>query len=122
MKGLRENIVRAWTNEGDISSNERKFVTLDLALKDGDVYGTLSLNTEERLLGAHVGIGWGRATLQVSRFRSRGLQPIATVRLRLSGNRNRLKWKVVKEEEKGVLPAKTLLWPSVVGNRGWPGP
>ena len=65
---LRESIAPAWTNEGDFSSNESIFVTLDLLLEDGDVCGTLRANTEEQLLDAHGSVGWGSAVLQVSRL------------------------------------------------------
>lgn len=36
---LRKDISRAWTNEGDISSTETNFITVELELTDGDIVG-----------------------------------------------------------------------------------
>ena len=37
----RKDIVRAWTNEGDILSKETAFIDLKLENSDGDIIGTL---------------------------------------------------------------------------------
>lgn len=115
MDVLRRGLARAWTNEGDITSNESVVVTLDLTLHDGDLLGSLSTSGEERLLEAHVDVFWGKARLQVSRLMGRSLEPVGTVRLRLLGNRNRLEWRLVGKSDRNVLPVRTVLWPSNVG-------
>lgn len=53
----REEIVRAWTNEGDIQSTEKKFITLELENHDGDIIGSLLTNTQDNPLEVHADIG-----------------------------------------------------------------
>jgi hypothetical protein len=47
---LRKDISRAWTNEGDISSTETNFITVELKLTDGYIVGKISTNADDRLL------------------------------------------------------------------------
>jgi hypothetical protein len=116
VEALRTELARAWTNEGDIACTDYCFITLDLTLKDGDLYGTLSAPSLPRLLEAHVEVKWGSAVLRISELLGRSLIPIAKVRLRLKGNRNRLHWKVIGKSSQPAIPDKSVLWPSVVGN------
>ena len=90
-------------------------ITLDLKMHDGDVIGSLQTNAYERLLDAHLEAHLFSATLRVSEFRHRSSRTVAVVRLRLTGNRNRIKWKVISGNVEHWIPDKTLLWPSVVG-------
>jgi hypothetical protein len=93
--------------------------TLDLKMYDGDVVGSLQTNAYERLLEAHLEAHLSSGTLTVSELRGRSIRTVAVVRLRLRGNRNRLKWKVISGNAEHWVPDKTLLWPSVVGVDSW---
>lgn len=109
---LRADLARRWTNEGDVSGGYSHFVDLDLSLHDGDLLGTVTTNRVDESLGAHVDVSWWKADLRVTRLRGRDLEPIGDVRLRLTGNRNRIDWKLRQEHDPGILPERTLLWPS----------
>lgn len=111
----RKEIIRAWTNEGDISSNETRFITLELENLDGDIIGSLSTNAQGNPLEVHADIGWFSTTLEISELHGRSLIPVATVRAKLTGNSNRLEWEVVGRKGTHLLPKQTLLWPSAVG-------
>ena len=111
-------IARAWTNEGDIHSKESIFITLELENLDGDLVGEISSNGHERLLEAHVNVGWFSSTLHVSELPGRNVSLIGTVSLRVTGNNNRLKWLLTKTpagEDQNILPVNTVLWPSSCG-------
>jgi len=112
---LRGVISSAWTNEGDISSPETHFVTVQLELIDGDIIGQIRTNAYDRLLEAHVDLGFFNIKLMITELLGRSLVPVAVVRLKLKGNRNRLSWQVVSGNKQGWLPTRTLLWPSSVG-------
>jgi hypothetical protein len=114
---LRRDLARPWTNEGDISSEETAFVNLDICLKDGELFGTLASPREERLLSAHVDVHWGFAVLRISRLMGRSQLLVSKVRLRLKGNRNRVHWKSILDRSEGLLPQRTVLWPSVIANQ-----
>lgn len=115
IEALCRDLARAWTNEGDILSKESHVITLDPSLHGGDLLGTLSTNSEDRLLEAHVDVAWSRARLRVSRLMGRSIEPVGNVRLRLIGNRNLVEWKLVGNLGSDVLPKSTVLWPSRVG-------
>ena len=112
---LRNALSRAWTNEGAKGSKDTVLMTLDLKMKDGDVFGSLQTTTRQRLLNANLEAHLTSATLKVSE----STRVIATVRLRLMGNRNRVKWKVVSGNSEKWLPDRTILWPSEVGVDSW---
>src|ERR1035437_11199099 len=116
---LRTVLSKAWTNEGCIDSTDTVLITLDLKMHDGDVIGSLQTNAYERLLVAHVEADLFSATLRVSEFMHRSSRTVAVVRLRLRGNRNRIKWKVISGNAEHWVPDKTSLWPSVVGVDSW---
>lgn len=108
---LRKDIAQSWTNQGDITSEETLLIDLDLKMHRGEIYGQLWTNAHsERLLEAHLDVHLSSATLRVSELLGSYLRPVAVVRLRLAGNRNRLKWKVIKGNSENWLPKKTLLW------------
>lgn len=111
----RKEIVRAWTNEGDISSTETRFITLELENTDGNIIGSLSTNAQDNPLEVHADIGWFSTTLKISELRGRNVVPIATVKTTLEGNNNRLEWKLIGNDGLHLLPKQTVLWPSPVG-------
>lgn len=115
IESLRRDLARAWTNEGDITSEEQVVVTLGLDLHDGDLIGSLTTSSCGCCLEAHVDVGWRWAWLQVSELRGRNLMPIGRVRLRLTGVRNRIDWHLVGTSVADCLPKRTVLWPSAVG-------
>jgi hypothetical protein len=94
-----------------MNSPDTVLITLDLRMQDGDVFGSLQTSTRERLLGANLESHLRSGTLTISE-RSR---TVAVVRLRLKGNRNRVKWNVISGNAEHWIPDKTLLWPSAVG-------
>jgi hypothetical protein len=108
-------IARAWTNEGDISATDTFYVTLELADMDGDLVGSLSSNAHDGVLEAHAYVGWFNTKLVVTELRGRHLLSVGTVRLKLSGNNNRLQWHCKSQSDAHLLPQRTVLWPSVVG-------
>lgn len=112
---LRKDLARAWTNEGNITSTEPIFMTVELALTDGDLIGTLSSSARNGLLEVNVDVLWGKAIVRVSELRGRHVVSVGTARVRLTGNRNRIQWKLVGKSGAGVLPLRTELWPSTVG-------
>lgn len=112
---LRKDLARTWTNEGSVNSPDTVLITLDLKMVDGDVLGGLQTSARQRLLGMNLEAHLTSATLRVSE----SLRTVAVVRLRLTGNRNRIKWKVLSGNSENWLPKKTLLWPSSVGVDSW---
>lgn len=111
----RKEMVRAWTNEGDISSTDTRFITLELENSDGDIIGSLSTNAQDNLLEVHADIGWFSTTLNISELRGRNIVPIATVNIKLEGNNNRLEWKLIGSDGSILLPEQTVLWPRAIG-------
>jgi len=111
----RKEIARAWTNEGDITSTETRFITLELEDKSGDLIGSLSTNAYDRPLEVHADVGWFSTRLDISELRGRNVVSIATAKVTLTGNNNRLEWRLTERQGTEVLPKKTVLWPSEVG-------
>ena len=62
---LKSALVRTWTNEGDITSDEEQFVTLEVEDHDGDLIGSVSFTSEPGTFDAHIEVGWGKALLQI---------------------------------------------------------
>jgi hypothetical protein len=112
---LRAALGRDWTNEGAIDSPDTVLITLALKMKDGDVFGSLQTSTRERLLSAHLEAHFRYGTLTISELMGRSVRSVAVVRLRLKGNRNRVKWSVISGNAEHWVPDETLLWPSGCG-------
>lgn len=110
-----KEIVRAWTNEGDITSKEFRFITLELDNLDGDIIGSLSTNASNRILEVHADVGWFSTILNISELQGRNVIPIAKVKIKLTGNNNRLEWSLIGNPGANLLPKETILWPSVTG-------
>lgn len=112
---IRKEIARPWTNEGDIASTEVIFITVDLKNVDGDIVGSLSTTAYDRSLEVHAEIGWFTTILEISELRGRSVSPIAKVKVKLTGNNNRLDWERIGNQKVEILPKHTTLWPSAVG-------
>jgi hypothetical protein len=110
----RKAIARAWTNEGDITSEEARFITFELENNDGDLIGSLSTNASDTPLEVHANVGWFSTRIHISLLQGRDVIPIAAVNLTLTGNNNRLEWKLSGDQGADVLPRETVLWPSSV--------
>ena len=119
LNAIRSELSRAWTNEGSINSADTVLITLELKMEHGDVFGSLQTTAHEWLLEAHLEPHLTSATLRVSEFRSRSSRTVAVVRLQLTGNRNRIKWRVISGNSEHWIPDETLLWPSDVGVDSW---
>jgi hypothetical protein len=111
----RKEIARAWTNEGDITSKETRFITLELENRDGDLIGSLSTNAIDQPLEVHADVGWFSTRIHISLLQGRNVISVATVSATLTGNNNRLAWKLFGDQGADVLPRETVLWPSNVG-------
>jgi hypothetical protein len=116
---LRTDLCRAWTNEGSIDSGETLLITVDLKMQDGDVLGALQTSARERLLSAHLKAHMRFGILTITERTGRSSRTVAAVRLRLKGNRNRVKWTVISGNKEKWIPDKTLLWPSSVSVDPW---
>lgn len=112
---VRKEIARAWTNEGDITSKETRFITLELENKDGDLIGSLSTNAQNRPLEVHADVGWFSTQISISMLQGRSVIPVAVAKVSLTGNNNRLEWSLVGNQGAEILPRQTVLWPSEVG-------
>jgi hypothetical protein len=113
----RQAIVRAWTNEGDILSTETRFVALNLQDYDGDIIGSLSGPGFDDTLDVQADIGWFSSTLTLTQLRGRSVVPVASVRVKLTGNDNRLSWQVMGGQAPAYLPSATTLWPNPAAPR-----
>ena len=107
----RTELLRTWTNEGDITSTETHFIDLKLESFDGDIAGTLSSPQLDSPLDVAVDVGWHSSTLSITQLRGRSVVPIAEVKVALSGNNNRLGWDTTSTSPPAYLPPSTILWP-----------
>ena len=110
---LRKVLKNTWTNEGDISSTETQFITIEIENYQGDLIGSIHLSSEERPLDCNIEVKWFYAVLNISRLLGRSSCPVATVKLKLTGNENRLSWQLKNksdQEHQLELPNKTILW------------
>jgi hypothetical protein len=108
----RKNLARTWTNEGDILVEETHFVHLCLEDEDGDIIGRLESSGLERPLEVQCQVGWWSTKLNISELRGRSLVTVASIKLRITGNNNRLRWRQVTTTPCPDLPFSTTLWPS----------
>lgn len=111
----RRLLTRTWTNEGDISSKETRYVTIKLEDYDGDLIGSLWSPLLDRPLEVHINVGWRTNELCISELIGRFCMPVATIQVRVTGNKNRLSWEVSSAECPSYLPPFTVLWPEYVG-------
>lgn len=111
IENTRKEIARTWTNEGDISSNEAKFVTLTLQDHDGDLIGSLESPQLDHPLEVHAVVGWRSTDLVISDLREKGPVHVTTVKVRIMGNNNRLQWRLAESTHPEALPTATTLWP-----------
>ena len=107
----RAALARAWTNEGDVLSNETKFVDLILENEDGDIIGTLTSPRLDQPLDIHADVGWFSSTLTIKQLRGRSIATVATVQVKVVGNNNRLAWQATTLQLPEYLPRSTKLWP-----------
>lgn len=115
IEATRKELARAWTNEGDVTSQETAFIDLQLENHDGDIIGTLHSPRREHPLEVHADIGWRSTELTISELRGRSLSYVATVQVQVAGNQNRLQWRVTSVGAPSYLPASTELWPNQLG-------
>lgn len=111
----RNEIVRSWTNEGAIDSEEFRFITLELENLEGEIIGSLSTNAHNRILEVHANVGWFSTILSISELQGRRVIPIAEVKIKLIGNNNRLGWSLIGNQGENLLPKESVLWPSIIG-------
>jgi hypothetical protein len=100
-----------WTNEGCIGAADSHYLHLDVALSHGDLVGSLTSSESTVRWGANIYPGWPAATLQLVATDGRPVIGRASVALRLTGNNNRLHWKLKHLEGAIKLPSKAELWP-----------
>ena len=112
---IQENyntLAQKWTNEGCINGNESMYILLDLALESGELYGSISSPQLERDYNVNVTPGWFSSTLTIGESFGRGVAIQAIVKVKITGNRNRLKWQPITIPSTYTLPPSTVLWPS----------
>lgn len=107
----REKIQRTWTNEGDVNSQELRFMELFLYVSDGDLVGTLRSPTFARELEVQADIGWRSSLLKIGELRGPNVVKVAEAKVYLTGNKNRLDWKLVGRNPHHVVPKRATLWP-----------
>lgn len=110
---FREVLKNTWTNEGDISSTEPVTITIEIDNNQGDLIGNLHLSSEEKPLECNIEVNWFYAKLEISRLIGRSVHPVATAKLKLTGNENRLLWQLKNkspQEHQLELPDRTVLW------------
>ncbi len=112
IEATRQLLVRSWTNEGDVNSEETVFVQLNLANREGDIVGQLESSRLVRPLDVSCKIGWWSSKLDLYKLRGRELIPVASIKVRITGNNNRLRWKPLRRKAVDFLPLATTLWPS----------
>lgn len=110
VKAIYKTLACVWTNEGDIHSVDTKYVTLNLMLENGDLYGTVESPKLQNSYEAYVSPGWFTSKLEISELAGRNVIPKATVSLKIKGNKNRLKWKAKTNNDTDILPNNTTLW------------
>ncbi len=113
IESTSKEIIRSWTNEGDISSRESLFVDLQLENHDGDIIGTLQSSKTNHLLDVHANVGWRSTELTVIKISGRSVNRVATAYIKLTGNNNRLQWQI-SGDAPDYLPRSTELWPNQV--------
>jgi hypothetical protein len=109
---LRQQLIRAWTNEGDVTATDTRFIDLTLEDHDGDIVGTLESPSIHEPFSVNADVGWRSADLRISALSGRNVVHVATARVRLSGNDNRLRWRIVKGTPPTYIPDVTVLWPN----------
>lgn len=117
--GLRSNAIqenraalaRAWTNEGDVTSSETRFVDLILESLDGEVIGVLNSHRLDQPLDVSADVGWFYTTLTLMELRGGAPVPVAKVKVKVGGNSNRLSWRAATTRFPDYLPSSTELWP-----------
>lgn len=112
IESTRKEIVRSWTNEGDVCSEETTFVQLNLENHDGDIIGQLVSPSLSRSLEVHCEVRWWSTKLDIFELRGRQLIPVTSVRVRFTGNNNRLRWRRSGTCVFEILPLSTTLWSS----------
>jgi len=112
----RKEIVRTWTNEGDISSKETRYITLELENKDGELIGSLSTNTRKKSLDVHAQVGWFSTELTFFDLQGRNVVSVASAKVSLEGNNNRMEWSLSENATGEDLPQQTVLWPHAAGD------
>lgn len=107
-------LARTWSNEGCVGSTESMFINLNLRLSNGELFGSVSSPEIERDYDVYVTVGWFSSLLTIGESFGRGTFVKATVKVKITGNRNRLEWTPIKVPPQYKLPTKTILWPSDV--------
>jgi hypothetical protein len=108
----RKVLAREWTNEGDVTGKDTRFVRLRLEDLQGDLIGTLEAPSVGPPLEVHADVGWRSTTLSISQLRGNSIEPVATIEVRVTGNKNRLSWVVTSLARPSYLPPRTVLWPA----------
>jgi hypothetical protein len=118
----KQEIVRSWTNEGDVDSDDTIFITLEPENVDRDIIGSISNNINNRVFSINAKVGWPTTTLELTEIQGLigKVVHIATVRVKLTGDNNRLEWTLLGNTDIDFLPKKTTLWPSMFPPQDFP--
>lgn len=106
------DLALTWTNEGDIGGSGGPYISLALQCVHGELYGTLTSPQFDESYDAHIQPGWFSSTANISLLRGRSVEEIAKFKLRLTGNKNRLRWSAKSADPPEFLPRSAEFWPS----------
>ena len=107
-----QTLAQSWTNEGSINGTESMYISLNLTLNNGEIYGSITSPQLERDYDVNVKPGWFSSTLTIGESFGRGVALKAIVKVKITGNRNRLRWQPIEVPPTYTLPKRTELWPS----------
>jgi hypothetical protein len=102
-----------WTNEGDVTSTERDYITIELNVDkdDGEILGLAHcrsfIPTETQSINGKMGLG--SAIIYIGRVSHQ--QYIESLKARVTIKGKNLKWKVIRDNY-AMKPHKTILFRS----------
>ena len=100
-------LAQNWTNEVDLYNRESMYLLMKLRLTGGELIGSIILSESGREFYVYARPGWFYSKIEVID----GNRPLkGIVQVRISGNRNRLKWKAKGVASTFPLLKSTVLW------------
>lgn len=110
----RSTLANAWTNEGDVTGTDYRFMNICFSNSDGDIIGSMSSPQTEVIYDLAVDVGWQSSTVKILELRGNSIVEIGEASIKVTGNDNRLRWKIRSGGNPKIIPEETILWPSSV--------
>lgn len=108
----RATLANAWTNEGDVTGTDYRFMDICFSDSDGDIIGSMSSPQTEVIYDLAVDVGWQSSTVKILELRGNSIVEIGEASIKVTGNNNRLKWKIRSGGIPKIIPEETILWPN----------